>query len=191
MPTYHQIQQRLQADDDLAAFLTRKELKELPRIMFKDEDIETIFYGHYRGCNGILIASNAARLIFADKGVHALTTEVVDLEKVTATETEFKGKFGRVAFQLPKKSVVFEYLDQKTYDALTAWLKTKQSDPSSRAQISHEVLTEEDEKALSAPPANDLVAKLERLARLKDQGILTDAEFRQQKQRLLDEDDSF
>jgi len=36
-----------------------------------------------------------------------------------------------------------------------------------------------------AAPAVDVVGQLEKLAELKSQGILTDAEFEQQKQRLL------
>ncbi|MEU9205386.1 SHOCT domain-containing protein [Streptomyces sp. NPDC048332] len=37
------------------------------------------------------------------------------------------------------------------------------------------------------PPADDLIGQLERLAELKKQGILTDAEFEAQKARLLAE----
>ncbi|MET7646986.1 SHOCT domain-containing protein [Streptomyces sp. NPDC005426] len=38
-----------------------------------------------------------------------------------------------------------------------------------------------------APPVDDLITRLERLAELKKQGILTDAEFEAQKGRLLAE----
>ncbi|WP_393053996.1 SHOCT domain-containing protein [Streptomyces sp. LN549] len=37
------------------------------------------------------------------------------------------------------------------------------------------------------PPVDDLISRLERLAELKKQGILTDAEFEAQKTRLLAE----
>ncbi|MEU1471861.1 SHOCT domain-containing protein [Streptomyces sp. NPDC005761] len=37
------------------------------------------------------------------------------------------------------------------------------------------------------PPADDLISRLERLAELKKQGILTDAEFESQKAKLLAE----
>lgn len=39
----------------------------------------------------------------------------------------------------------------------------------------------------AAPPADDLISQLERLAELKKQGILDDAEFAAQKTRLLAE----
>ncbi|MER5274953.1 SHOCT domain-containing protein [Streptomyces sp. NPDC002809] len=37
------------------------------------------------------------------------------------------------------------------------------------------------------PPVDDLISRLERLAELKKQGILTDAEFDSQKRKLLEE----
>lgn len=39
----------------------------------------------------------------------------------------------------------------------------------------------------AAPPADDLINQLERLGELKKQGVLTDAEFAAQKNRLLAE----
>ncbi|MDU6539582.1 SHOCT domain-containing protein [Mixta calida] len=39
--------------------------------------------------------------------------------------------------------------------------------------------------APTAPEFDDLISKLERLAQLKEKGILTEEEFLQQKQRLL------
>jgi hypothetical protein len=42
------------------------------------------------------------------------------------------------------------------------------------------------EKVVEAPPAKDIPAKIEKLADLKDKGIITDEEFQQKKQELLD-----
>jgi len=42
------------------------------------------------------------------------------------------------------------------------------------------------EKVVEAPPAKDLPAEIEKLADLKDKGIITDEEFQQKKQELLD-----
>ncbi|MFD9600901.1 SHOCT domain-containing protein [Streptomyces sp. NBC_01224] len=41
------------------------------------------------------------------------------------------------------------------------------------------------QQAPAAPPADDLIGRLERLAELKKQGILTDAEFEAQKAKIL------
>lgn len=194
MPTYHQLQQKLQSEDDLIPFLTRKEIKELPRLMFKDEELETIVYGHYKGCNGILICTNA-RIIFADKGVHAFTTEAVELSKVSSHSKEMGEKFGSVSFVLPKKTVVFEYLDKKTYDKLTDWLKSKLSSPQNIANLSHETSNAADEN----PETSELMAKINKLTILRDNGIISEAEFQLQKRRLIaadlgtddDDDDAF
>ena len=42
------------------------------------------------------------------------------------------------------------------------------------------------EKVVEAPPAKDLPAEIEKLADLKDKGIITDEEFQQKKQELLE-----
>ena len=42
------------------------------------------------------------------------------------------------------------------------------------------------EKVAEAPPAKDIPAQIEKLADLKDKGIITDEEFQQKKQELLD-----
>ena len=42
------------------------------------------------------------------------------------------------------------------------------------------------EKVAEAPPAKDIPAEIEKLADLKDKGIITDEEFQQKKQELLD-----
>ena len=42
------------------------------------------------------------------------------------------------------------------------------------------------EKVVEAPPEKDLPAEIEKLAGLKDKGIITDEEFQQKKQELLD-----
>ena len=42
------------------------------------------------------------------------------------------------------------------------------------------------EKVVEAPPAKDIPAEIEKLADLKDKGIITDEEVQQQKQELLD-----
>lgn len=42
-----------------------------------------------------------------------------------------------------------------------------------------------DQQQAAEPPGDDLISRLERLAELKKQGVLTDAEFDAQKARLL------
>ncbi|MEU9090940.1 SHOCT domain-containing protein [Streptomyces sp. NPDC087901] len=43
------------------------------------------------------------------------------------------------------------------------------------------------QQQVAEPPVDDLISRLERLAELKKQGILTDAEFESQKTKLLAE----
>nr|WSW70968.1 SHOCT domain-containing protein [Streptomyces sp. NBC_00995] len=54
-------------------------------------------------------------------------------------------------------------------------------------QMAEEQMRQQMQTQAAQPPAEDLIGQLERLAELKKQGVLTDAEFEAQKSRLLAE----
>ena len=64
----------------------RKEIKELPSILWEDENIERLVQGFYNGGLGILVATNK-RLIFVDKGlVYGLKVEDFPYDKITSIQ---------------------------------------------------------------------------------------------------------
>ncbi|MFD7863144.1 SHOCT domain-containing protein [Streptomyces sp. NPDC057682] len=59
------------------------------------------------------------------------------------------------------------------------------ADEQLRAQMQAQAAQQQAAPQPAAAPADDLISRLERLAELKKQGVLTDAEFEAQKAKLL------
>jgi Bacterial PH domain len=75
-------------------FLGRKEVKQLPTILWEDEKVENIIRGFYANGTGILVATNK-RLVFVDKGLAKLRVEDFPYDKITSTNTTLGSQAGR------------------------------------------------------------------------------------------------
>ena len=53
MPTLKEIKKQIQHLDGLQQFLGRREIKELPRILWENECLENIIQGTYKDGNGV------------------------------------------------------------------------------------------------------------------------------------------
>lgn len=156
----------------------RREIKELPNILWDDEDLRDIVQGLYDNGQGILVATTR-RLVFVNKGmVYGLKVEDFSYDRVTSIQYETKMMFGTITiFGSGNKAVVSQ---------VTPKARAKSFAESVRALIS-----ETKEPAVAAPPVAptapgiDPIAQLEKLAELKDRGILTEEEFAAKKKQLL------
>jgi len=85
MPTLEQIQEQLKRIDGISHLLGSKEVKELPSIMWEDEDAEHMVQGIYNNGLGVLFATNK-RLIFVDKGMFfGLKVEDFPYDKIASS----------------------------------------------------------------------------------------------------------
>ncbi|WP_204230881.1 PH domain-containing protein [Aeromonas salmonicida] len=161
--------------DDL--FFTKKELDHLPEIILDGERVISFTSGMMDG-NTWLITLTDKRIIFLDKGMlYGLKQAVIDLNKVNAVSGETGLILGSISIQdgaatrtiknVQKKTVV--NFTNKVRDALEA-RKLPQS-PHPTPTNSAETI--------------DIIFQLERLAALKDNGILSQDEFEQQKRKLI------
>lgn len=161
--------------DDL--FFTKKELEHLPEILLDGEHVISFTSGMMDG-NTWLITLTDKRIIFLDKGMlYGLKQAVIDLDKVNAVSGETGLILGSISIQdgattrtiknVQKRTVV--NFTNKVRDALEA---------RKRAQSTH---------AISRSPAEttDVISQLERLASLKEKGVLSQDEFEQQKNKLI------
>lgn len=153
-------------------FFTKKELNHLPQILGDGEQI-LAFTSGFMDSNTWLITLTDRRIIFLDKGLlYGLKQTTIDLDKVNAISGETGFVFGKIIIEdgarereiknVWKKTVV--QFTNKVRDAIEA-----------RRRPQH----------AAAPTANDLISKLERLAVLKEKGLLTQQEFDSQKSKLL------
>jgi hypothetical protein len=86
MPTLEDIKKQVSSLDGTSMLLGRKEIKELPSILWEDECVEQIIQGTYNNGNGILVATNK-RLVFVDKGIiFGLKVEDFPYDKITSIQ---------------------------------------------------------------------------------------------------------
>jgi len=151
-------------------FFTRKELNHLPQILADGEQVLAFTSGYMAG-NTWLLALTDQRIIFLDKGMlFGLKQTTIDLDKISAITGETGLLFGKIRIDDGGPGRVIDMVWKNTVVKFT-----------NRAR--------EAIAALKRPPretgGDDVVSKLERLAALMQQGILTQQEFDQQKARLL------
>lgn len=181
MPTLEQIKAQLSHVSGIESLFGRKEIKELPNILWEDEVVEGMITGNYNSKIGALFATNK-RLIFVDKGlIFGLKVEDFPYDKITSIQYETGLMFGKITiFASGNKSE----LKDATKDLVRIFAETvrakienkgKPSQSTSTPTTPHQELSMEDK-----------IAQLERLQKLKEAGILTDDELAIQKAKILE-----
>lgn len=177
MPNLSEIQSQISNLDGLETFLGRKEIKELPNVLWDDEKIENIVQGTYSNGNGILVATNK-RLIFVNKGLlFGLKVEDFPYEKITTIQYETGLIFGKLTIFTSGNKAIIDNVIKAKVRVFGDWVRARIS-PTQKNILPNASYTTESPKV-------DIADQLERLAKMKDQGILTEEEFGVQKKKLL------
>lgn len=153
-------------------YLVRKEINELPQILAESETIDNIAQGTYNNGQGILVSTNR-RLVFVDKGLlYGLKVEDFPLDKITTIQYETGLLFGEIKIHTSGNVAKIDNVEKATARAFAEFVRNKLSQPrETTAQIAN-----------NQP---DIYDQLEKLAKLKEKGILTQEEFDTQKKKLL------
>lgn len=172
MPTLEEIKQQIEDWDKGSYFLGRKEVKELPNIIQDNERIEYLIQGLYNDGHGVLVCTNT-RLIFIDKGLlYGLKVEDFPIDKIGSVSYEVGLMWGKFIITSSGNDAVIKQVDKHQIKKFAEHVTKRLNDKSSNT-ISNQ------------SSQDDLVSKLERLAALKEKGILTDEEFAEQKAKIL------
>ena len=173
MPTLQEVKDQIKRLDGVSQFLGRREVKELPNILWEDELIENIVQGLYNNGNGILVATNK-RLVFVDKGMlGGLRVEDFPYDKISSIQYQTGLMFGKITiFTSGNKAEITQVLKKEARD-FSEYVRARVSGRKDHAS------------APQQPAQEDPVALLERLAQLKAQGILTEEEFAAKKRQVL------
>ena len=157
---------------NISNYLGRKEINELPQILAESETIDNIAQGTYNNGQGILVSTNR-RLVFVDKGLlYGLKVEDFPLDKITSIQYETGLLLGEIKIHTSGNIAKIDNVEKATARAFAEFVRNKLSQP----------------KETTAPIINnqpDVYDQLEKLAKLKEQGILTQEEFDTQKKKLL------
>lgn len=157
---------------NISNYLGRKEINELPQILAENETIDNIAQGTYNNGQGILVSTNR-RLVFVDKGLlYGLKVEDFPLDKITTIQYETGLLLGEIKIHTSGNIAKIDNVEKATARAFAEFVRNKLSQP----------------KETTAPIINiqpDVYDQLEKLAKLKEQGILTQEEFDTHKKKLL------
>lgn len=173
MPTLEEIKSQLRKLDGVESFLGRREIKELPSILWENESIHHLVQGLYDNGNGILVATNK-RLIFINRGlIYGLKVEDFPYDKISSIQYETGMIFGKISIFSSGNRADIKQIQKAKARNFAEFVRAhihSNSDKSSND-------TRND--------STDTVSKLKELAQLKNDGILTKAEFERAKKKLL------
>ena len=159
---------------ELDTFGTKKEIKSLPEILREGEVIKALTSGLYDGNTWLIVCSNF-RVIFLDKGmIYGLKQVDIPLDKVNSVQCETGLIFATVVVWDGASKVKIENIMKKQGKEFTNKVNDALHEYKQLQRQPHVVAT-----------VNDLPTQLMKLADLKEKGILTDAEFQEQKKKLL------
>lgn len=152
----------------------RKEIAELPNLIMADEEIFAIVQGMYNESQGILVGTNK-RLLFVDKGlIYGLKVEDFGLDKITSIQYQSGIMFAELTILASGNTAKISQLVKNEAKTFADKARQKLSDTklhTSSVQVAQQPL--------------DIADQLEKLAHLKEKGILTQEEFDSQKKKLL------
>lgn len=156
-----------------ASFLGRREISELPSILAQNEQIDNLAQGTFNNGQGILVSTDR-RLLFIDKGMlYGLKVEDFPLDKISSIQYETGLLLGSIKIFTTSNIAKIDNVEKVSARNFAEFVRNKLSDPK------QEITTNSN----SEPSVLD---QLEKLAKLKENGILTDYEFTEQKKKLLE-----
>ncbi len=153
-------------------FFTKKELAYLPEILMEGEQI-LAFTSGLMDSNTWLITLTDRRIIFLDKGMlYGLKQAIVDLDKVNSVSGQTGLLFGKI--------IITDGATHRTIQ--NVWKKTVKTFTN---KVQEALEARKHPSTSSHKPAASAAEQLEKLAALKDKGILTDEEFATEKKKIL------
>lgn len=201
MPTFEDIQKQIAAIEGGSRFMPRKEIKELPNVLAADERVEQLTPGFYNGGIGLLVATNR-RLIFVDKGMlYGLRVEDFHYDRISSIQYKTGLLLGEITIFSSGNRAEIGQVEKSMVRQFGEYVRAKIGNPTPRTAAPPPLPSaatgapaagaggpQQTHAPHSTPPsgADDaIISKLERLAALKAQGILTEQEFLEQKARIL------
>lgn len=174
--TYEEIQKRLKELGQIDMFGTKKEVKELPNIMYDGETLEYLMSGFMNGNTWLIVCTNK-RILFLDKGlIFGCKQLEIPLDKVNSVETSKGLLLGSIKVWDGASAMKIDNVQKFALQPfVTAVNKAREALKNNNQQIKVEKNDE----------SNDYIKELEKLAELKEKGIITEEEFLSKKKQLL------
>lgn len=173
MPTKREIEAQIRALGQIDTFGTKKEIAFLPEVLHDDESVLALVSGLLDG-NTWLIVCTEKRVVFLDKGMlFGLKQRETLLSRVNSIEQKEGLMFGTLGIQDGAEIMTITMIEKG------------QVRPFANAVSMALKGLDAGKEPTKGVPEQDLATQLERLAGLRDRGILTEAEFQDQKAKAL------
>ena len=124
MPTIEEVKLQVQKLPGHQRFFGRKEIKELPNILWENENVENLIMGLYNNGNGILVAT-AKRLIFVDKGIMSLRVEDFPYDKISSIQYETGWVFGTLTIFTSGNKAVIQQVEKNSVKSFAEWVRAR------------------------------------------------------------------
>lgn len=174
MPTAQEIQRQIDALDHAYVFWTGKEIRSLPSILDEDERILALTSGFMDGHTWLAVCTQR-RLLFINCGMFFGLRQVqLRLDKIQSIDHEHTIYFGSI-----------RVWDGASYFTISMVAKHSVDPFVKTTEDAMESFRQKQQQKTASGGSGDLASQLERLAALRDKGVLTDAEFQAQKLKLL------
>ncbi len=158
---------------------TRKEFYHLPAILADDETPLAVTAGLMGGNTWLIILTNQ-RVIFLNKGmVFGLKQMAVDLADIVAVGSRTRMMTGSITLSTASQDYTIENVMKGAVIPFANLVNC------AREKLGGTAEQPPAQEVLAAPAPMDMIIQLEKLASLKERGILSDEEFSTQKARIL------
>jgi hypothetical protein len=156
-------------------FFTKKELNYLPEILSEGEEVLAFTSGLMDG-NTWLITLTNKRIIFLDKGmIYGLKQTIIPLDRINSVSGKTGILFGEIFIEDGAKERHIKNVWKKTVKPFTNLVMETIEQYKNQKNTNH-----------SSSKQDDPYEQLEKLANLKEKGIITEEEFNKAKQKILD-----
>ena len=165
------------------SFGSKREIKELPKVLWEDELPEQIVTGYYNDRTGLLVATDR-RMIFLDKGLLGqLKVEDFWYDNISSMESTRGIVWGSVTVYSSGNKAVIDKVPKKEIDDFVSAQRNKlatrnRSAPTPGGPTSTAA-------TLSSSPSHSPLDDLAKLNELHQNGVLTDEEYAKSKERIL------
>ena len=188
MPTIDQIRQQIKDLPHKYVFYTHKEIRYLPKILNENEHILALTSGFMNNRTWLAVCTNR-RVLFVDRGMFfGLRQLQMNLDRIQAIDSSFGLAFGTIrvwdgaasmSISLVLRSTVAPFV-KTVQDAMDKYKRLMVHELAATATNAHNTAS-----SVGSLGQNQLINELERLAKLKADGHLSEQEYAAAKAKML------
>ena len=157
--------------------LVRREIKELPSILWEGEFPEMLASGMYNNGYGVLVAADR-RVVFVDKGMlGSLKIEDLPYDKISSIESKTGMLMGEITIYASGNKEQIRSVPKDQVRQFSDFLRNRVSLVNNKSQESQPPTL----VAASPAPVVSVADELKKFAELRDLGVVSEEEFNAQK----------